>query len=223
MSESVEEPDGMAFKHVNRQSETYYLHAGVTRTGKPKYHFAKTERAGGIDEIPDGYEVYENPDGRVFLRRQTPPVISDAEMALVSARVEEDTGLTTHFILDRKDNILAVYTPDQDPNDLKAEIGPVLAMRGHGNVPPVLELGGPSLESAMAAIDVDKYIEKYLTYSARLRFVLVDSVSRTFQTQRFCYLGGIDDWIDIGSPGALEALAKRYVQHLDKESFYELA
>ena len=69
---------------------------------------------------------------------------------------------------------------------MKADIGPVLAMRGHGDVPPVLELGGPSLESAMAAIDVDRYIEKYLSYSARLRFVLVDADLRVFQTQRFC-------------------------------------
>jgi len=29
----------MAITHVNTKGKTYYLHQGVTKTGKPKYHF----------------------------------------------------------------------------------------------------------------------------------------------------------------------------------------
>jgi hypothetical protein len=30
----------MPITHVNAKGKTYYLHQGVTKTGKPKYHFA---------------------------------------------------------------------------------------------------------------------------------------------------------------------------------------
>ena len=32
----------------------------------------------------------------------------------------------------------------------------------------------------------------------------------------------IDDWIYIAGPEQLEGLAKKYLKHLDQESFYEL-
>ncbi len=36
----------MPITHVNAKGKTYYLHQGVTKTGKPKYHFAmKSEGA----------------------------------------------------------------------------------------------------------------------------------------------------------------------------------
>ena len=41
-------------------------------------------------------------------------------------------------------------------------------------------------------------------------------------TQRYCFIGSIDDWIDIGKPGKLLTLVKKYVKHIDKESFFEL-
>lgn len=30
----------MPITHVNAKGQTYYLHQGTTKTGKPKYHFA---------------------------------------------------------------------------------------------------------------------------------------------------------------------------------------
>jgi hypothetical protein len=39
---------------------------------------------------------------------------------------------------------------------------------------------------------------------------------------RFCYLGSIDDWIEIGPIDQLATLVKTYVKHLGQESFYEL-
>jgi len=31
----------MSVKHVNRKRDTYFLHEGKTKTGKPKYFFSK--------------------------------------------------------------------------------------------------------------------------------------------------------------------------------------
>lgn len=63
---------------------------------------------------------------------------------------------------------------------------------------------------------------KALTYSPMLQFVLVDKKQRLFETQRYCFLGAIDDWIMIGTVGELPELVKTYVQHLGEESYFEL-
>jgi len=55
-----------------------------------------------------------------------------------------------------------------------------------------------------------------------MRFLLVDDQHRTFLTQRYCFIGSIDDWIDIGTPGKLATLVKKYVKHLGKESYFDL-
>jgi hypothetical protein len=54
-----------------------------------------------------------------------------------------------------------------------------------------------------------------------LQFLLEDEKRRTFTAQRYCFIGSIDDWIDIGH-GALTKLVKRYVKHLGQESYFEL-
>ncbi len=55
-----------------------------------------------------------------------------------------------------------------------------------------------------------------------MRFVLVDKEKRTFVAQRFCYLGSVDDWIDISEAGKLCDLACAYLPHLGKDSYFDL-
>jgi hypothetical protein len=64
---------------------------------------------------------------------------------------------------------------------------------------------------------------RYVDYEAAMRFVLVDKKARTFVAQRFCYLGSIDDWIDISEPGKLADLARTYLPHLGKDSYFDLS
>ena len=52
----------MPLTHVNRKRDTYYLHAGKTRTGKPRYWFSTKADGDLVDAIPEGFEIYENPD-----------------------------------------------------------------------------------------------------------------------------------------------------------------
>ena len=55
----------MAFSTQNRRRETYYLHARDVELrnhhSQRIYFFAKTEKPGAIDAVPDGYEIVENP------------------------------------------------------------------------------------------------------------------------------------------------------------------
>ena len=66
---------GVAYTYKNSKGQTYYLHSkDVTlRNGKPQtiFFFSKSEGdGGGVDSIPAGREVGENPrTGLPFLRK----------------------------------------------------------------------------------------------------------------------------------------------------------
>src|ERR1700752_3044597 len=69
--------------HTNAKGKTYYLHQGTTKTGKPKYHFSMQSEGTLAKSIPAGFEIYENPNAQVFLRRIPPKIITDEERKVV--------------------------------------------------------------------------------------------------------------------------------------------
>jgi hypothetical protein len=150
--------------------------------------------------MPDGYEVYENPNGGVYIRRIRPRVICDDELAVVENEVRRFSHLR-YCRVDVKKEIISIYTPRQDVDGL---LDVVRSFSGAGG------------------IDVQRTIGQLVTYSPELRFVLVDKEARLFQTQRYCYRGSVDDWIDIGGASKMEELVDRYVKHLETEVFFEL-
>ncbi len=54
----------MAYAHTNSKGQTYYLHMKDVnlKGGRVQriYFFARDERPGSMDSLPDGYEVVEN-------------------------------------------------------------------------------------------------------------------------------------------------------------------
>jgi hypothetical protein len=53
--------------------------------------------------------------------------------------------------------------------------------------------------------------------------VLADPEKRLFLTERFCFRGSVDDWIDIGGHAQkLSVVLKKSIQHLGRESIDEL-
>ncbi len=65
-----------AYSQVNSKGTEYFLHSKdvILRGGRPQtiYFFAKAEKdEGGLDAIPEGYEVSENErTGLLFLRKK---------------------------------------------------------------------------------------------------------------------------------------------------------
>lgn len=59
----------MTIQHVNRKGDTYYLHQAKTKTGKPKWFFSTKQTGDLAQAVPGGYEIYENPNAQVFLRK----------------------------------------------------------------------------------------------------------------------------------------------------------
>jgi hypothetical protein len=190
----------MAVEYINRRGDTYYVHIGKTKTGKPMYYVSKKKDGVLAESIPDGYEIYEDPNARVYVRKIRPRIFTDEEIAIVENSVRRYSNLA-HFKIDLKENSIVIFSPDQDFGLFKqalSRLAPLSSMR------------------------LDEILTESLTYSPVMRFVLADKESREFEVERWCFLGSIDDWIFLDTSNDLADLAKRYCRHLGRESFYEL-
>jgi hypothetical protein len=188
--------------HTNAKGQTFSLYQGATKTGKPKYYFAMQSEGRLAEAVPAGYEIYENPNAQVFLRRIPPKIIADEECQVV------EEGMRTYaevkdYKVDVRGNALLIYTADQDIDTLAALVcNPHASREENARRMTLLRQG--------------------IHYSPMLVFQLVDASRRTFQTLRYCFLGSVDDWIAIGKPGKLPVLVKKYVKHLGQDSYVEL-
>ncbi len=191
----------MTITHTNAKGKLYYLHQGTTKTGKPKYYFSMESEGHLAESIPEGFEIYENPNAQVFLRRIPPKLITDEERRVV------EEGMRTYadvkdYKIDVKGKAIVIYTADQDIGTL-AELCKDLSPT-------------PSANRQLMSL-----LRKEIQYSPILQFLLEDEKRRLFTAQRYCFRGSVDDWIDIGY-GPLTTLVKQYVKHLGQESYFEL-
>jgi len=188
--------------HTNAKEKTYYLHQGTTKTGKPKYYFAMQSEGPLAESMPPGYEIYENPNAQIFLRRIPPKLITDEERQVVEAGMRTYADVKDYKI-NVKGKAIVIYTADQNMATLTA-----IVRDPHAS----------SEENARRM----QLLRESIHYSDLLRFMLIDARRRTFVTQRYCFIGSIDDWIDFGRSGKLAHLVKQYVKHLGKESYFNL-
>jgi len=189
----------MAIQHTNRKGKTYYLHRHTTKGGRVGYHFSLDDEGQLVEEIPAGYEIYEHPRGQVFLRKKREPIITEEEVNLVRSEMEKRASVE-HFLIDVRDRAIVIHTADQDMDELQEFLSP-------------FGLSGRRVEEVLA---------RHLSYTPMMRFVLHDAEERTFTAERYCFLGGIDDWVNLSRPGPLRRLAREFVRHLGRDSFYEL-
>ena len=197
----------MAIEYQNRRGDTYFLQAGKTKTGKPKCYFGKKKTGEPVDTIPAGYEIRENPDNaQVMLRKVRPTEISPMEKELLCNGIRARTNLT-HFIVDVDGDSLVVYVPDTLPQEAESLVERLSAIGGQM----------PSSIRAIAAQFVTRS-----RYSPMMRFSLTDPDERLFCLERWCFLGSIDNWFPLAGPTPLSILIEKYVEHLGRESFYEL-
>lgn len=190
----------MPITHVNAKGKIYYLHQGTTKTGKPKYHFSPKSEGNLVETIPEGFEIYENPNAQVFIRKIPPQLITDEEKAIVEDGMRQHSDVE-YFKIDVQGNAIVIYTADQDV----------------GAIVNIFKDFAPAMDDAK----IRSALLPEIRYSPTLQFVLIDDKKRTFTTQRYCFRGSIDDWIDIDY-GKLEKLVRTYVKHLGKESYFEL-
>ena len=189
----------MGIVHINRKGDSYYLHQGVTKKGNPKYYFSRRKEGTLVDALPEGYEIYENPNAQVFLRRILARMFSKEEISIVRNSVEKLSALKD-FKIDIRKRAIVVFEPDQDLDLLSETI---------------------SHYSWQDSLEIKRMLKPTVTYSPTMRFVLEDEKEREFRVERMCYVGPDPDWLFL-DVGDVKNLAKKYCFHLGRESFYEL-
>src|SRR5439155_6783220 len=99
--------------YTNAKEKTYYLHQGTTKTRKPKYYFSTQPEGTLAEAIPSGFEIYENPNAQVFLRRIPPKIITDEERQVVEDGMRKYAEIQDYKI-DVRGNAIAIHTAHQD-------------------------------------------------------------------------------------------------------------
>lgn len=188
------------YSYENRFGKRYFIRQTRTKTGKPKWTIS-TDSCDALATIPPGQEIYENINGQVVIRRIKPCLISEEEMQIVQQ------------ILKEKSKHKCVHTR-KDGNE-------ICFFEPLGNTDAVTE----TMVKYGSIKDVDpvEYLLKHARFVAFFKVILTDETLRHFQAQRFCYLGSIDDWINIGEPQPLDKLLRKYIPHFGQDSFFELA
>jgi hypothetical protein len=191
----------MSIEYINFRNQKFYLHSSVTKKGNPRYYFSLKSPSEPVQTLPKGYEIYENPNGQVFLRKIVSNTITSAEIDIVQQAISKYSKIK-NVKIDLKKNHILLYTPDQDINDISF----------------LLETFVPSHKKEK----IKDVFNNILTFSAVMRFELDDPDRRLFIPERFSHMGSEGMWIEIGDPGKIEILCKRYIKHLGQDSFYEL-
>ncbi len=187
----------MSIEYISRSGKKCYLRIGKTKKGNNKYFFSSKKNGTLAQTIPTGYEIYENVNAQVFLRRIQPKIILNEELEIIKEELKKQTK-PHYYQYGANKNIITAYQIDQD-------------------IEGFMDLFPSANESK-----IEKQFLEEATYSTIMRFVLEDKEKRLFTTERFCFMGSIDDWIYIGGPDSLGKQARKFIRHLGKESFFEL-
>ena len=194
----------MPVTYTNRKGFTYFLNKGLTKTGKPRYYFAREQKGGPVDKVPPGYQIQESVNGIVSLVKQRPQLISAEEVASVEAAVKRHPKSRNYRVAVKHDQVI-VYESTGPDMDVLQEL---LSMAGIGRDEAKKRLEGE--------------LDRYTQFTPVMRFILDDQETRQYHAERWSYLGSIDDWIYAGHSGKISALAKKLIPTLGTDKFYEL-
>lgn len=187
----------MSVQYTNRKGKIYFLHEGITKKGNLKYTLSQS-KGGALNIIPEGYEIYENPNAQVFLRRIQPKLIKKAEEILVKEKliklIEQKYCKLT---IEKK--TITIYLADQDVEKIR-EIWK--------NTPRAQKEG------------VEVLIDQEITYSPVIQLVLQSQKERLFVVKIVDYEEGNRMWEIVNTPDRLEYLVPIIIEEIDIETYY---
>ena len=93
----------MPVTYINRKGFTYFLNMGATKTGKPRYYFARQQKGEPVEEIPQGYQIDESLNGIVSLAKSRPQLIPSEEAASVEAALKRHPKARSYRVAVKND------------------------------------------------------------------------------------------------------------------------
>jgi len=98
----------MAITYTNAKGQTYFQHQGHSKTGTPTYYFSRWSEGPLAESIPEGFEIYENPNTQVFLRRIPAKLITEEERQIVVDGMHRYASVEA-YRLEVKGNAIVIY------------------------------------------------------------------------------------------------------------------
>jgi hypothetical protein len=194
----------MPITYTNRKGFKYLLCKGVTKTGKPRYYFAREQKGEPVKEIPEGYQIEESVNGIVSLVKIRPQLIRPEEVANVEAALKRHPNARNYRVAVKNDQII-IYEG----------IG-----GGMESLRMILGQAGLSTEGIEERVQAE--LDRYTQFTHVMRFILDDQETRQYHAERWCFRGSVDDWIYAGHSGKIGKLAKKLIPTLGTDEFYEL-
>jgi hypothetical protein len=193
----------MPITYTNRKGTTYHLCRTATKTGKPRYVFAREPRGEPVDEIPEGWRISESVNGVVSLVKPRPSQILPEELAAVEAAVGRHPKARNYRVVDKRDRIEVYERVGPDADEL------------------VAGLPGLGLEMRRMVDRLRAVMDSSAQFTPILRFILIDAAERTFRVERMCYRSSVDGWLDVHQWGPVDRLARDWIPRLGTDRFFE--
>ena len=112
----------MPVTYTSRKGLTYTLCQGTTKTGKPRYYFAREPKDQVLDQIPDGYAISESVNGIVSLIKDRPSQLQASEIAAVEAQLHKHPKNRNYRLGVKSDRMEIYELVGPDPQTLLAAL-----------------------------------------------------------------------------------------------------
>lgn len=188
-----------ALAYTSRLGDVWYLHEGVTKTGKPRYFVARTPGDGALSAMPAGREFGESINGVVSVARIDPyaPKILPADLAALQAEVRRHPHLARYKV-DESKGALVLHEP-----------------HGMGST----DIAGFAAMLGLDLSELGPLPQSRVRYTAVLKFT-PGARPDLWSVYRWVFRGkGSWHWIGHGS---LAAIAKEYLPVVGTDAFFEL-
>jgi hypothetical protein len=194
----------MAVTYTNRKGATYFLNKGVTKTGKPRYNFAREQKSEPVDVLPEGYEIEESINGVVSLVKSRPRLISPEEVAAVQSALDKHPNPQNYRLTLKHEHILIYERSTEDLDSIASIFG---------------RLG---FSKNYVREELKSTLERHARFTPAMRFVLDNHETRDFHAERWRHSGANEGWIFAGHSGKIDHLAEKLIPYLGTDDFYAL-
>ena len=199
-----------ALPYTNRLGDTYYLHQGLTRTGKPRYFAARAIGDGALATMPDGFEFTESINGVVSVARAGRDVhpVPSADLELVQVELASHDHLSAYKVAPLRGDIV-VYQP------LGGVPEAVLAIFGGSDGPG--GVGTPTYLRQLAKLRAQALAHQ--RFDPVFKFMPATDAPGIYIASRMSYRGQ-GGWLDLRT-GPLARLARKYIRLLGTDELFE--
>lgn len=197
----------MPVKYENSIGIEYVLQKSEGEDDPDSFFFSSHDGGEKVNEIPSGYEIYEDPENEPFLVPEGKNSVPEEEIAAVESELEKIDHLNEfpgQCHVESFDNSIRVYLIDQTPEAV-ADVIRVLPEEGED----ILE----------------RISEGNVTYTAYMKFCRGKKGKNYYVDRRmFSGLQKRDEekWLFVAGEENISETASKYLPHLEKDSFFEL-